>query len=431
MSNKEETYLKYIEPIIEKIIKDIIDSRIKYNTEKDRLFIQYKTQNDKLIDLIKIKNSNKEKTHIFEFNLYFLFKRGPISFIVEHWKFKIDTTPSESNKLNEDRIKRKLLTFYRSIKSLERILPLNGMVNKNNFGCSFSAQLYLESNLEIVVENEIKNEKQFIIIDTKDEKYGSIHLTINYLTKRGIEIHEDNTKEIINKDFYTNFYTKLSLDKKEKTKMSKFPQNILETNKDIYSNENKGINEQANDDEEIDLSRMCDEAEGKELLISSIIDSRIIDKREKLGKEDIQEIENIKKRGSRELINLDELYNSCFENLEDLNCQKSLDEILNKNNLMKKEHDKLNEVKNKYERLLGSNKSLVEELYEEINNFDFKDLIIDHPKINKDKKKLIISDYFGNKNNNNKKNKKEDNQSEQELFNDIISDYIEIKQLLK
>ena len=430
MSNKEETYLKYIEPIIEKIIKDIIDSRIKYNTEKDRLFIQYKTQNDKLIDLIKIKNSNKEKTHIFEFNLYFLFKRGPISFIVEHWKFKIDTTPSESNKLNEDRIKRKLLTFYRSIKSLERILPLNGMVNKNNFGCSFSAQLYLESNLEIVVENEIKNEKQFIIIDTKDEKYGSIHLTINYLTKRGIEIHEDNTKEIINKDFYTNFYTKLSLDKKEKTKMSKFPQNILETNKDIYSNENKGINEQANDDEEIDLSRMCDEAEGKELLISSIIDSRIIDKREKLGKEDFQEIENIKKGGSRELINLDELYNSCFENLEDLNCQKSLDEILNKNNLMKKEHDKLNEVKNKYERLLGSNKSLVEELYEEINNFDFKDLIIDHPKINNDKKKLIISDYFGNKNNN-KKNKKEDNQSEQELFNDIISDYIEIKQLLK
>ena len=430
MSNKEETFLKYIEPIIEKIIKDIIDSRIKYNTEKDRLFIQYKTQNDKLIDLIKIKNSNKEKTHIFEFNLYFLFKRGPISFIVEHWKFKIDTTPSESNKLNEDRIKRKLLTFYRSIKSLERILPLNGMVNKNNFGCSFSAQLYLESNLEIVVENEIKNEKQFIIIDTKDEKYGSIHLTINYLTKRGIEIHEDNTKEIINKDFYTNFYTKLSLDKKEKTKMSKFPQNILETNKDIYSNENKGINEQANDDEEIDLSRMCDEAEGKELLISSIIDSRIIDKREKLGKEDFQEIENIKKGGSRELINLDELYNSCFENLEDLNCQKSLDEILNKNNLMKKEHDKLNEVKNKYERLLGSNKSLVEELYEEINNFDFKDLIIDHPKINNDKKKLIISDYFGNKNNN-KKNKKEDNQSEQELFNDVISDYIEIKQLLK
>ena len=276
MSNKEKRYLTYIEPIMEKIIKDIIDSRIKYNTEKDRLFIQYKTQNNKLIDLIKIKNSNKENSHIFEFNIFILFKRGSISFIVEHWKFKIDTTPSESNELNEDRIKRKLLTFYRSIKSLEKILPLNGMVNKNNFGCSFSAQLYLESNLEICVENEIKNEKQLIIIDTKDEKYGAIHLTINYLTKRGIEIHEDNTKEIINKDFYTNFYTKLSLDKKEKTKMSKYPEKILETNKDIYSNENKGFNEQANDDEDVDLSRMCDEAEGKELLISSIIDSRII-----------------------------------------------------------------------------------------------------------------------------------------------------------
>ena len=431
MSNKEKRYLTYIEPIMEKIIKDIIDSRIKYNTEKDRLFIQYKTQNNKLIDLIKIKNSNKENSHIFEFNIFILFKRGSISFIVEHWKFKIDTTPSESNELNEDRIKRKLLTFYRSIKSLEKILPLNGMVNKNNFGCSFSAQLYLESNLEICVENEIKNEKQLIIIDTKDEKYGAIHLTINYLTKRGIEIHEDNTKEIINKDFYTNFYTKLSLDKKEKTKMSKYPEKILETNKDIYSNENKGFNEQANDDEDVDLSRMCDEAEGKELLISSIIDSRIIDKRENFGKEDFQEIENIKKGASSEQINLDELYNSCFENIEDLNCQKSLDEILNKNNLMKKEYDKLNEVKNKYERLIGSNKSLVEELYEEINNFDFSNLIIEHPKINNEKKKLIISNYFGNMNNNNKKNKKEENQSEQELFNDIISDYIEIKQLLK
>ena len=430
-TKREQIYLKYIEPLIEKIIKDIIDSRIKNNNEKDRLFIQYKTSDNKLIDLIKMQNNNKENTHIFEFNIYFLFKRGSIAFIVEHWKFKIDSTPSESNALNEDRIKRKLLTFYRSIKSLEKILPLNGMV-KNSFDYSFSAQLYLQSNIEISVEEQIKKEKKDFVLDAKDEKYGSIQLTLNYLTNYGIQTHEDNTKEFISKDFYTKFYTKLSQDKKEKSKMSKIPQNIQDTNKDIFSNEKNIYNGGGpnDDDDDIDLSRMCEEAEGKELLISSIIDSKIIDKRGNLEKEDIQEIENIKKIGSREHINADELYNSCFENLEDINCQKSLDEILNKNNLMKKENDKLNEIKNKYQCLLFNNKSLVEELYEEMNDFNYKDLIIEHPKMNKEKNILIISNYFGYRDDN-KKMKKEGKQSEQELFNDMISDYIEIKQLLK
>ena len=96
---------------------------------------------------------------------------------------------------------------------------------------------------------------------------------------------------------------------------------------------------------------------------------------------------------------------------------------------MKKENEKLNEVKNKYELHLGQNKLLVDEIYEEMNYFKFNDLIIDHPKIENNEKKIIISNYFDNMDDN-QNDKKEENKSEQELFKDIISDYIDIKQLI-
>ena len=427
-NNKELSYLKYIEPIIEIIIKDIIDSRIKNNPEKDKLLIQYQTSKNKLIDLIQLKKNNKENSHIFEFNIYILFKRGSISFIVEHWKFKIDTTPSVSNDLNENRIKRKLMTFYRSIKSLETILPLNFMIKKN-FDYSFSAQLYLHSNIEINLEEKIKTEKKTIVIDANDEKYSSIQLTLNYLTNTGILTHEENIKEYINKDYFNELYTKLNLDKKIEQKNNYVPNSMEDTNIDIYSNEkdkekvnNNNINDN-DEDEDIDFSRKFDILEEKELLLSSVIQSTIIDKKGNLKNSDIN------KAISKERIDLDQLYESCFKNIEDINCQKSLDEILDKDYLMKKENEKLNEVKNKYELHLGQNKLLVDEIYEEMNYFKFNDLIIDHPKIENNEKKIIISNYFDNMDDN-QNDKKEENKNEQELFKDIISDYIDIKQLI-
>ena len=163
--------------------------------------------------------------------------------------------------------------------------------------------------------------------------------------------------------------------------------------------------------------------EEKELLLSSVIQSTIIDKKGNLKNSDIN------KAISKERIDLDQLYESCFKNIEDINCQKSLDEILDKDYLMKKENEKLNEVKNKYELHLGQNKLLVDEIYEEMNYFKFNDLIIDHPKIENNEKKIIISNYFDNMDDN-QNDKKEENKSEQELFKDIISDYIDIKQLI-
>ena len=100
-----------------------------------------------------------------------------------------------------------------------------------------------------------------------------------------------------------------------------------------------------------------------------------------LEKSDYEEIEEVKKGKSKEQINYEELYNYCFNNIEDINCKKTLDVILSRNNLMKNENIKLNDIKDKYELYFGKNNLLVEELYEEKKILN---LMINHPK--KDKK---------------------------------------------
>ena len=409
--------LQFIEPIVEIIVLDIVSSRIKNNKEKDSLLPRYKINNNKYIDLVNFKNNNN---HIIEYNIYILFKRQFISFMVEHWKFKIDTSKSqELNEFYKNRIKKKLLTFYRSIKSLESILPINSLVDKS-LDFSFSAQLYQKSDIEINTEEKIKSEKKQINLETKDEKYGGIQLSINFLTIDGIFAHEENLKDYINEEKYNNLYSKLS----------KPPKNTEITNKNIINNYNNNNNndiknndEKNNDD--INESLIFAEVDKNDLMFSSLIQNKIIEKRGNLENSDYEEIEEVKKGNSKEQINYEELYNSCFKNIEDINCKKSLDEILNRNNLMKNENIKLNDIKDKYELYFGKNKLLVEELYEENKNFEFNDLIIDHPKKAK-KKKIIISDYFDVK----KHVKIEEKENIKDLFNDIITDFVEIKQSL-
>ena len=394
--------LQFIEPIFEIIVQDVIYSRVKNNKEKDSFLCRYKINNNKYTDL---NNYDKNNEHIIEYNIYILFNRKYISFMVEHWKFKIDTSKSqELNEFYKNRIKKKLITFYRSIKSMQKILPINNLVEES-IDFSFSAQLYQKSNIEINME-EIKSEKKQINFETKDEKYGGILLSINYLTKDGIFVHEDNLKNNINEEKLNNLYSKLS----------KPPQNSDNTNINVINN---------NDNNIINESLIFDQVDKNDLMFSSIIQNKIIDKRGNLENSDYEEIEEFKKGTSKEKINIEELYNSCFENIEDINCKKSLDEILNRNNLMKNEFIKLNDIKDKFELYFGKNNLLVEELYEENKNFEFNDLIIDHPKKDK-KKKIIISDYFDVK----KHVKKNEKENEKELFNDIISDFVDIKQSL-
>ena len=137
--DNELKFLNYIQPIIEIIVTDIIKSRInrdEKDKDKDNILKHYKTSNNKYIDLTQIQNNSKQDSHIFEFNIYIIYKKENISFIVEHWKFKIDTTQSQFNKIKNAhklRIKKKLLTFFRSIKCMQKLLPLNSLIQKKKY----------------------------------------------------------------------------------------------------------------------------------------------------------------------------------------------------------------------------------------------------------------------------------------------------------
>ena len=423
----QKSIIEITEPILEAIFNDIINSRIKNTDEKDSILKYYKIENNnKYIDLKKFQKINKDNPYIFELNIYVIFKRGNISFFVEHWKFRIDITNSQFNQLNDNyelRIKKKLYTFFRSIKTLQKILPLNSLFS-GSFDYSFQIQLYLQSNIDLTPEEEIKNEKMQIKLETKDEKFFKIQLIVNYFTETGIFRHEKNIKNYINKDYHNELYSKLML--------GKVYDDSSENGENQIENINNNINNDNNDENDLNnFSQMFAEAEKRDLFFSSIIETKIIDKKgEKLEKKDLEECKEIKKGNSKQKINLDELYESMFTDIEDINCRKSLDELLTKDILMKDQNIKLNDLKEKYKIYFNGNKLLVDELYEEMKNFEFNDLFLQFSQNDSDKnRKLIIDDnYFGDKKDNNKI--VEDKNNEQNLFKDIISDYIEIKLLL-
>ena len=428
----ELKFLNYIQPIIEIIVQDIIKTRITKNNEKDNILVHYKTNNNKYIDLTQTQDNNQQDSHIFELNIYILYKKQSISFIVEHWKFKIDSTPSQNNELRDIyklRIKKKLLTLFRSIKCMEKLLPLNSLIKKNSFDLSFQIQIYQQSDIEI---NPEKNEKKQINLEAKDEKYGSVKLSISYYTIDGIIAHEDNIKKNINYfDLYNNFYSQLSIQKTGQSKFQQIQQDLEKTQKKIINKEKNINNDKGSkieEKEEIDNSENFSALfEENDLIFSNLIESKILDKKGNIKKSEIEEeIKEIKKGNSKEQLNLDELYSPCFNNIEDINFNKNLDEILNRDNLMNKENKKLNDIKDKYDLYFNNN----ELLYDKIKGFEFNDIIINHPKniINKKKDFIIDSNYFGGeeKNTTIKKNQKE----EKDLFKEIVSDYIEIKQLL-
>ena len=419
-NKNESNFINFIDPFIEVIIKELIQSRIKDINDKDSLLINNQTNSDKLVDLPNMEK-DKENPYIYEINLFILFKRKSISFIVEHWKFKIDISKAAKNELTDDskqKIKRKLLTFFKSIKSLEKILPLNSLLKKS-FNYSFKAQLFHKSNIEIIAEKEIVKEKKIMSLEAKDGKFLSIHLDVNYFSTNGIFTHEDNLKKCINyNEYYTEMYGNLS-------KLSKLNANNENANKTVNNYIPCNINDK-NDSKEgndlNDLSAIFEEVDKNELMFSNIVQSTIINNEGKTNKLDLKLIKN----ASSNKIDLNKLYEPCFENIEDIDFRKGLDEILNKDTLMKKEIASLNNVKDKYNTYFNKSKLLVDELYDGLEGNDFKDLIINYPKL-EDGKKLIISNYM-----NDKKTEKndEDKENEKTLLEDIKFDYLAIKKLL-
>jgi len=419
--NKNElNFINFIDPYIELIIKDVIQSRIKDIDDKESLLINNQTNSNKLVDLPNMEK-DKENPYIYEINLFILFKRQSISFIVEHWKFKIDISKSTKNELKDsskNKIKRKLLTFFKSIKSLEKALPLNSLLKKS-FNYSFKAQIFHKSNIEIIAEKEIIKEKQKIDLETKDGKYFSIHLDINYLSTNGIFTHEDNLKKCINyNEYYTEMYSHLS----KLSKLSKLNANNEKTTNDRNPDNINNKNDSKEGNNLNDLSAIFEEVDKNELMFSNIVQSNIINNEGKTNKLDMELIKNagIKKE------DLDKLYEPCFENIEDIDFRKGLDEILNKDTLMDKEMASLNNVKDKYNLYFNKSKLLVDELYEEMGGNDFNDLIINYPKF-EDRKQIIISNYMNDKK---KENMDEEKENEKTLLEDIKFDYLSIKKLL-
>ena len=360
--------LQQLNAPLEYIIQLILDSRIKEISEKN-LIINYPNENkNKLIELESYGN-NKDINN-FEYNIYIIFNEGEqkeLGFIVENWKFKISIDPELNELTNEIKKKliKKLKIFTRSIQSLQYLLPLNDLIN-NNFNYTFQAQIYKESNISMDLENEIKDEKGNINLEMMESEFMHIKLIVNYITKNGIITHNNNLKKLKNDNIDT-YFSQLFVEK---------------------------------------------ENDQRELMFSSIIQKTIIEKKNNnnnnnnnyLNEEDMKQI---KKEVENKNVDFEKFYISCFDNIEDLDCRKNIDEILDMSTIMSKENQMLNDVKEKFN--FEKNNKLVDLSYEEMSGIENKDLI------------QFPLYYY--------KEKKNDNYNDGD-FNNLINDYFNIKHIL-
>ena len=361
--------LKQLNAPLEYIIQLILDSRIKEISEKN-LIINYSNENKNQLIELQSYGNNKDINN-FEYNIYIIFNEGDqkeLGFIVENWKFKISIDPELNELTNEIKKKliKKLKIFTRSIQSLQYLLPLNDLIN-NNFNYTFQAQIYKESNISMDLENEIKDEKGNINLEMMESEFMHIKLIVNYITKNGIITHNNNLKKLKNDNIDT-YFSQLFVEK---------------------------------------------ENDQRELMFSSIIQKTIIEKKNNnnnnnnnnyLNEEDMKQI---KKEVENKNVDFEKFYISCFDNIEDIDCRKNIDEILDMSTIMSKENQMLNDVKEKFN--FEKNNKLVDLSYEEMSGIENKDLI------------QFPLYYY--------KEKKNDNYKDGD-FNNLINDYFNIKHIL-
>ena len=360
--------LQQLNAPLEYIIQLILDSRIKEISEKN-LIINYSNENKNQLIELQSYGNNKDINN-FEYNIYIIFNEGEqkeLGFIVENWKFKISIDPELNELTNEIKKKliKKLKIFTRSIQSLQYLLPLNDLIY-NNFNYTFQAQIYKESNISMDLENEIKDEKGNINLEMMESEFMHIKLIVNYITKNGIITHNNNLKKLKN-DNIDNYFSQLFVEK---------------------------------------------ENDQRELMFSSIIQKTIIEKKNNnnnnnnnyLNEEDMKQI---KKEVENKNVDFEKFYISCFDNIEDIDCRKNIDEILDMSTIMSKENQMLNDVKEKFN--FEKNNKLVDLSYEEMSGIENKDLI------------QFPLYYY--------KEKKNDNYKDGD-FNNLINDYFNIKHIL-
>ena len=84
-------------------------------------------------------------------------------------------------------------------------------------------------------------------------------------------------------------------------------------------------------------------------------------------------MKQIKKEVENKNVDFEKFYISCFDNIEDIDCRKNIDEILDMSTIMSKENQMLNDVKEKFN--FEKNNKLVDLSYEEMSGIENKDLI--------------------------------------------------------
>jgi len=398
--------LKFINPALEYIFKLILKSRIQNISDKD-LIINYPRENkDQLIDLLNYDNS--KNPHNFEYNIYIFFgeaEKDYSKFIVENWKFKICTINSQLNKLSDydkKKLLKKLHIFTRSIQSIQSLLPLNSLIRdvaNKNFDNFFQAKIYKESNIEMKLEDDIKEEKKSLNFELKEDKYINIQLTINYYIRKDILTHQDNLKKN-----YNEHCAKCLKEKQEQKTLSNLKNDIIKANNNEINDNNSELN--------TNFSRIFDDVSNDdELMLSNVIQNSMINKKEVLKSEDIKRLK--KEMKDKKNLNLEKLYSSCFDNIEEIKITNNIDELLDISTIMNKEKTALNNVKYKF-NFLNQNQ-MVDEIYKEIEGFEIKDLIKFPPKYKKE--------------NNNEKLVNNEIENENISFKDLVDDYYEIKQI--
>jgi hypothetical protein len=367
-----KNYLDYINPCINTIIQDVIDSRIPREEQNQKVLIGYKRHSNNQIVYLA-----GDKT-IYDINIFVHYKTNKngedIDIIIEHWKFKINIgggsnieLKGKSGEISKKKINKLLHTYFRNIKTIENILPLQNILKKKKFG---NDEYYVEIEQDTEEEKSVEKKipKMFEnSLELKDGKYFNISLRIRYFENSRVN----------------NYKPKTDFEKREKL-LSQLSRKTYET----------AMVEDKKDKEDED----SDEDNGKIPVMSNIVscgagtgnDIQVEQKSPKDVEDNMTKPEPVHDENEEKLKSLMEFRHQISLNHDN-------DDIMNKENIMGEDLNKLNEVKKRYNLHFWGNKLITENLSEEMEGKNYEDLIIYHPKNEVDKPDLmsnLMSDYI-------------------------------------
>ncbi len=181
-------YRKSFEDFLKNSIRLIINSRKKDFNQNINRTLSFKTDlNDNQINnssfsfedlsfdsLSTIINSKSvSKQHIIDF---FCIKNNKNKLLIERWNFSFN---ENNNYINEFYLNKKLISLFRSIYIMTRILPCNKIKNMNNIIIDF------QSYQNFTKTNFLFEPKELIHISNK--KLNNLNITVEYLTIKQIE----------------------------------------------------------------------------------------------------------------------------------------------------------------------------------------------------------------------------------------------------